>query len=128
MTTQDSFHIGIDLALAKVAASSNPAAPQKSSKGGMERDEKTQAPYTNGGGRAGAQTAGEVQKHPTPWPGYLSHGDKKPGVQTGGDVENRGGAPDTGEKGSSMTTGDSQAVSKNAAFDIGVSLGLGARG
>jgi hypothetical protein len=97
----------------------NPAAPMKSSKGGMERDEGPGAAYLNmGGGKAGKHVAGSVESKPQPWPGHVNIGDKSPGKQVAGDVDNRGGSPDTGERGTTMNSGD-MAMSKSA-FDLGV--------
>lgn len=111
------FELAFNEALEKVA---NPAAPMKSSKGGMERDEGPSAAYLNmGGGKAGKHVAGSVESKPQPWPGHVNIGDKSPGQQVAGDVDNRGGAPDTGERGTTMNSGDMN-MSKSAAFDMGV--------
>lgn len=110
------FALGAHDTMAKLAAG-NPAAPQKRSLGDGPIDMGLSAPYLNmGGGKAQQHQAGDVMRQPQPWPGHVNIGDKKPGVQVGGDVENRSGAPDTGERGSS---GGDMTVTKSAAFEIG---------
>ena len=105
-----------DQVMEKVA---NPAAPVKSSKGGMERDEGPGTAYLNqGGGKAGKHVAGSVESTPQPWPGHVNIGDKSPGQQGAGDVGGRGGSPDTGERGTTMGSGD-QAMSKSASWVMG---------
>lgn len=110
------FELAFNEALEKVA---NPAAPVKSSQGGMERDEGPSAAYLNqGGGKAGKHVAGSVESKPQPWPGHVNIGDKSPGKQVAGDVDNRGGSPDTGERGTTMNSGD-MAMSKSASWIAG---------
>jgi hypothetical protein len=111
------FEMGVAEAMDKIA---NPAAPVKSSKGGMERDEGPSTAYLNmGGGKAGKHVAGNIESKPQPWPGHVNIGDKSPGKQVAGDVDNRGGSPDTGERGTTMNSGD-QAMSKSASWVMGM--------
>lgn len=115
----DAFEIGFQDAMDKLAGTSNPAQPVKSSMGTGYPEGQRFAPYLNqGGGMAAQQTAGEVQKHPQPWPGHVNIGDKKPGTQEPGFV-NRHGSPDTGELG--MGQGGDMTVTKSAAFEAGIS-------
>lgn len=110
------FDLGVSDAMRKIAASGNPAAPVKSSLGGMERMSPS-APYTNGGGKAVQQVPGSVQSQPQPWPGYVNHSKGAP-QQTAGDVAGRAGSPDTGDLG--LGQGGDMTVTKSAAFALGV--------
>jgi hypothetical protein len=112
------FELGVENALAKVA--SNPAAPQKSSKGGMESSSPSTAYLNQGGGKAQAQSAGAVQSHSPAYPGYINVGNKAPPEQSAGDVGGRAGSPDTGELGSPFGSGDQNVQTKSASWLIGM--------
>jgi hypothetical protein len=107
----------------KIAAK-NPAVPAAASeqKAGDLNPGNLDAPYTNGGGKAGKQKAGDLGPGSATGDNYYVslNGSQPPGRQEGGFI-NRHAAPDGGERGS--TGPDNEALSKAAADKTKVSKG-----
>lgn len=105
--------------LAKLAASANPAAPVKQSKGDGPIDMGLPAQYLNmGGGKAAKQKAGDLNVH-APQGAYLnSPPGTKATAQEAGDVGTHS-SPDTGDLGMSVKGGGEHSTTKSAAFEAG---------
>lgn len=105
-----------DQVMSKVAAPGNPAAPVKSSLGTGSIDMGLNAPYLQGGGKAGAQ--GPSPTVESPGANYLNTpGGKSAGPQQAGGVGVHA-SPDSGERG--MVPSADLSVTKTAAFTAGM--------